>query len=95
MTFNGHRIHYDADYCREVEGYPNLVIHGPLNATLLAGLAQEAQGSALRKFSYRGVKPSTLGTALTVNAVPEGDGLRLWIGLPDGSVSMQATATFA
>ena len=39
LTFNGHRIHYDQDYCREVEGYANLVIHGPLVATLLAGFA--------------------------------------------------------
>ena len=37
LTFNGHRIHYDLDYCRRVEGYANLVIHGPLVATLLAG----------------------------------------------------------
>lgn len=41
LTFNGHRIHYDQDYCREVEGYEHLVIHGPLNATLLAALAQD------------------------------------------------------
>jgi hydroxyacyl-ACP dehydratase HTD2-like protein with hotdog domain len=38
LTFNGHRIHYDADYCRQVEGYPGLVVHGPLIATLLLGL---------------------------------------------------------
>jgi len=40
LTFNGHRIHYDGDYCREIEGYPGLVFHGPLTATLLANLAE-------------------------------------------------------
>ncbi|HSI58831.1 MAG TPA: MaoC family dehydratase N-terminal domain-containing protein [Ideonella sp.] len=94
LTFNGHRIHYDADYCREVEGYPQLVIHGPLNATLLAGFAQEIAGRPLKHFSYRGLQPSLLGNALSVNAAPEGDGLALWVALPDGAVSMRAEAAF-
>ena len=45
LTFNGHRIHYDLDYCRRVEGYDNLVIHGPLNATLLANHAELLSGA--------------------------------------------------
>ena len=45
LTFNGHRIHYDADYCREVESYASQVIHGPLNATLLAGYAERIAGN--------------------------------------------------
>lgn len=92
LTFNGHRIHYDADYCRDVEGYPNLVIHGPLNATLLAGFAEEVCGRPLKKFRYRGLKPSILGNELTINAAPDGDQLVLWVSLPDGSVSMRAEA---
>ncbi len=41
LTGNGHRIHYDADYVRDVEGYPGLIVHGPLQATWLAALAAE------------------------------------------------------
>ena len=94
LTFNGHRIHYDADYCRDIEGYPNLVIHGPLNATLLAGFAQEVSGHPLKQFRYRGLKPAILGNELSINAAQDGDQLVLWVALPDGSVSMRAEATF-
>jgi 3-methylfumaryl-CoA hydratase len=94
LTFNGHRIHYDADYCRDIEGYPNLVIHGPLNATLLAGFAQEVSGRPLKQFRYRGLKPAVLGNELSINAAQDGDLLVLWVALPDGSVSMRAEATF-
>ncbi|MDN5842697.1 MAG: MaoC family dehydratase N-terminal domain-containing protein [Alcaligenaceae bacterium] len=92
LTFNGHRIHYDVDYCRNVEGYPNLVIHGPLCATLLAGFAHEVGGRPIRQFRYRGVQPSLLGAELSVNAAKGVDGsdLTMWIGLPDGGVSMRA-----
>ncbi len=94
LTFNGHRIHYDLDYCRNVEGYANLVIHGPLQATLLAGLAARLGPKPLRHFHYRGLRPSVLGMSLTVNAVAATDGLSLWTAQPDGSVSMQAEAMF-
>ena len=94
LTFNGHRIHYDVDYCREVEGYSNLVIHGPLNATLLAGFAEEVSGKRLKEFQYRGLQPSLLGNELTINATQENNVLLLWISLPDGAISMRAEATF-
>jgi 3-methylfumaryl-CoA hydratase len=94
LTFNGHRIHYDADYCREVEGYSNLVVHGPLHATLLAGYAQDVSGKLLKTLRYRGVRPSLLGSELTVNAARTGDDMLLWTALPDGAVSMRADATF-
>lgn len=96
LTFNGHRIHYDADYCRATEGYDNLVIHGPLNATLLAGFAQEIAGRPLTRFRYRGLQPALLGNTLHLNASanPTG-GLDVWVTLPDGSVSMQAHAEYA
>jgi 3-methylfumaryl-CoA hydratase len=92
LTFNGHRIHYDVDYCRNVEGYGNLVIHGPLNATVLAGFAEEVTGKRLLSFNYRGVRPALLGTMLTLNAVVDQDQVSLWTSFPDGSVSMQAEA---
>jgi 3-methylfumaryl-CoA hydratase len=97
LTFNGHRIHYDHDYCREVEGYPNPVIHGPLNATLLAMLAQRVAGKPLRRFKYRGLRPALLGQTLRLEAAPdpeEGDGLLLWAVLANGQVCMQASANF-
>jgi 3-methylfumaryl-CoA hydratase len=94
LTFNGHRIHYDVDYCREVEGYANLVVHGPLQATVLAGLAARLGSRPLRRFRYRGVQPNLLGTPLTMNAATDGEGLVLWTALPDGAVSMQAEAAF-
>jgi 3-methylfumaryl-CoA hydratase len=92
LTFNGHRIHYDLDYCRKVEGYANLVIHGPLVATLLAGFAQEMAGKTLRRFEYRAVKPAILGTTLTLEADREGGRVDAWCRLAEGGVSMRASA---
>ena len=59
LTFNGHRIHYDADYCRD-EGYPGLVVHGPLLATALAGFAEDRLGR-LKTFNFRATAPLFLG----------------------------------
>lgn len=94
LTFNGHRIHYDVDYCREVEGYSNLVIHGPLQATLLAGWAQRTESKPIRTFAYRGVQPALLGTALSLNANSIGAGLELWTSLDGRNVAMSARAEF-
>ncbi|MFK7861348.1 MAG: MaoC family dehydratase N-terminal domain-containing protein [Granulosicoccus sp.] len=58
LTFNAHRIHYDHDYCTQVSGYPGLVVHGPLMATLLARHMQQVQpDNRLSKFSFRGLAP--------------------------------------
>ncbi|MCX7157498.1 MAG: MaoC family dehydratase N-terminal domain-containing protein [Rhodocyclales bacterium] len=91
LTFNGHRIHYDADYCREVEGYPNLVIHGPLNATLLASHAEEVSGRRLRDFRYRGMSPALLGDSITLHANVLGDRVVLYATHKD-AVCMEAEA---
>jgi 3-methylfumaryl-CoA hydratase len=91
LTFNGHRIHYDADYCRTVEGYDHCVIHGPLNATLLAQCAAQiaaAEGQTLSEFHYRGVAPATLGQTLTYAATGEHE-LTCFLG--NGHPCMQAT----
>jgi len=95
LTFNGHRIHYDLDYCRKVEGYANLVIHGPLVATLLAGFAQEVGGRPLRRFEYRALKPAILGTVLTLEADGGGDAVGTWCRLAEGGVSMRGKAFLA
>ena len=57
LTFNGHRIHYDRTYATEVEGYPGLVVHGPLMATMLSLFAERQSGRKLRKFSFRVKRP--------------------------------------
>jgi 3-methylfumaryl-CoA hydratase len=95
LTFNGHRIHYDQEYCRNVEGYDNLVVHGPLTATMLAAFATEAGDRALREFRYRGLRPALLGDCLTLSASVEGDCASLAARLCDGTVCMQADARFA
>jgi 3-methylfumaryl-CoA hydratase len=92
LTFNGHRIHYDADYCREVEGYPNLVIHGPLIATLLLDLYVR-MGKPLHTFSYRAKNPLFLPHAFSVNARSDGDSTRLWASDHEGRLAMEAEAS--
>jgi len=95
LTFNGHRIHYDLDYCRNVEGYANLVIHGPLNATMLANFAEEASGRRVREFRYRGLSPALLGETITLTASLDGDDARLAACLGSGARSMEAEAELA
>lgn len=96
LTFNGHRIHYDQAYARDEEGYPDLVVHGPLTATLLQQLALErGQGRKLAQFDFRGVSPLFVGRAFRLEGRQEGDGsLALWARGPDGELAMSATATF-
>lgn len=57
LTFNGHRIHYDRTYANEVEGYPGLVVHGPLLATLLSLFAEKKSNNKLKKFVFKGQFP--------------------------------------
>jgi 3-methylfumaryl-CoA hydratase len=93
LTFNGHRIHYDRDYARDVEGYPGLVVHGPLQATLLVNLAARLNdGRPPRVFSYRGVTPLFDGAAFTVNAMHREGGFDLWCADSTGTTTMTATA---
>lgn len=95
LTFNGHRIHYDADYARAVEGYPGLVFHGPLIATLLADLAVTEGGQGLRRFAFRGLAPIA-GMAPFALAGRRGEGaMQLWAQRADGACAMQAEAIFA
>ncbi len=99
LTFNGHRIHHDADYCRQVEHYADLVVHGPLIATRLAALAVETLGAPLARFAYRARRPVLRGATVTLAArVSPGatasgaTRVALWAELPDGSLAMQAEA---
>jgi 3-methylfumaryl-CoA hydratase len=92
LTFNGHRIHYDADYARSVEGYPGLVVHGPLIATLLLDLYAR-QGRPLKHFSYKARSPLCLPGGLTVSARASGGGAALWASDDAGGLLMEAEAS--
>lgn len=92
LTFNGHRIHYDAPYAREVEGYSGLVVHGPLQATLLAHLAHSRRGH-IKTFSFRGVAPLIGPTQATMQITEEGPRLVCRMRDPVGAVTMEAWAT--
>ena len=92
LTGNGHRIHYDMDYVREVEGYPGLVVHGPLQATWLAGLLQ---GRALARFSFRGHRPAFHDRTLALEGREQGSTVHLRTLDPGGAVCMTAEAELA
>jgi 3-methylfumaryl-CoA hydratase len=94
-TFNGHRIHYDADYCRQVEGYPGLVVHGPLLATLLLHLVQTqvAPGRALASFEFRALKPTFDLSGFHLHCSAEGDGLAVWTTNNIGQVGVDGRVT--
>ena len=91
LTFNGHRIHYDLDYARDVEGYPGLVTHGPLLAQWLIALA-ERELSHLARFSFRAVAPVFHFEVVEVCAKRAGEGLEMWVRGPDGRLAMTAEA---
>jgi 3-methylfumaryl-CoA hydratase len=74
LTANGHRIHYDVPYVTQVEGYPNLLVHGPLMATVLAEVARRTHPDrALRSFSCRARRPFFLGGVGVVHVSEPGD----------------------
>lgn len=87
LTFNGHRIHYDETYARQIEGYDGLVVHGPLLAHLLMGLAERKLG-ALTQFSYRATAPLMHHETATLCWK---DG-QAWVRGPDGRQCMMAEA---
>jgi 3-methylfumaryl-CoA hydratase len=91
LTMNSHRIHYDRPYATEVEHYPGLVVHGPLQATLLAALAERLLEAPLSTFRFRGVAPAFAGERLDLHAAPAADGLDLWTS-HGGIRRMTATA---
>ncbi len=90
LTGNGHRIHYDMDYVRNVEGYPGLIVHGPLQATWLAGLLA---GQKIASFAFRGRRPAFHGAPLRLQSWNDGPQHRLRTLDPEGAVCMEAEAT--
>ena len=96
LTFNGHRIHYDRKYVTEVEGYPGLIVHGPLIATLLMDLVRRnAPGADVASFRFRAVRPTFDLHAFRVNGQVQSDGkaIKLWAQDHEGWLTMDAVAT--
>ncbi|BDI59977.1 MaoC family dehydratase N-terminal domain-containing protein [Qipengyuania nanhaisediminis] len=93
LTFNTHRIHYDAPYARGEERYRGLVVHGPLTASLLLGLAaREIGDNTLSQFSFRGMSPAIAGEVLHLAIRRDGDEITLGAFASDGRQVMKATA---
>ena len=97
LTGNGHRIHYDHPYVTGVEGYPGLVVHGPLQATLLAAHALRAagEGARLATFRYRGLRPCFDGQDLQLLAVAGNGAVRAESRDHTGATCQKADATLA
>ena len=94
LTFNSHRIHYDADYARDIEGYSGLVIHGPLIATLLLDAAKH-NAPPIRSFEFRAKSPLLLPDPFTVHGTRDPDAVKLWATNADGGLAMEASAQYA
>ena len=95
LTFNGHRIHYDRRYVTGVEGYPGLIVHGPLIATLLLDLLWlERPEADVAAFSFRAVRPTFDLHPFRVSGAVQEDGksVRLWASDHEGFLTMDATA---
>ena len=94
LTFNGHRIHYDRKYVTEVEGYPGLIVHGPLIATLLMDLLRRhAPEAEVASFRFKAVRPTFYLHAFRVNGQRDGDTVKLWAQDHEGWLTMDAVAT--
>ena len=95
VTFNGHRIHYDWPYATETEGYPGLVVHGPLMATLsLRAFCRANPAARLRRFTYRGVRPLIAPHPFEVSGrVVAAGKAELWVGNDEG-VAQKGEVTF-
>lgn len=94
LTFNTHRIHYDAPYSREVERYRGLVVHGPLTASLLLQLAASELGeNALCSFAFRGVSPAIAGEELHLAMRKSEEGYDLAAFASDGRQITKASAS--
>ncbi len=98
-TFNGHRIHYDLDYSRQIEGYPGLVVHGPLIATLLLGFVENqiAPGRSIKSFEFRAHRPTFDFSEFHLHASSTDDKntLNLWSTNNLGQVGLDGRVTLA
>ena len=97
LTMNSHRIHYDRSYVTEVEGYPGLLVHGPLTTTLILDLfRREMPAATMKTFQVRAMAPLYDIDDFSVEGAPgdEPDRVLLWALTHDGALSQSAEATF-
>lgn len=92
MTSNSHRIHYDAEYTSKVEGFPALVVHGPLLALYMAELARTRSDRPVQRLRYRLTKPVFVGDAIRVQGTPTVDGSTAELSVISGSGTVHASA---
>ncbi|TQM11784.1 FAS1-like dehydratase domain-containing protein [Pseudonocardia kunmingensis] len=96
LTYNAHRIHYDRTYATQVEGYPDLVVHGPLLALLALELPRvHAPGAAVTEFTYRLVRPAFVPADVEATATVDGPRLDIAVGAVGVGPSLTATAVLA
>lgn len=95
LTFNAHRIHYDVDFCRNHEGYPDLVVHGPLTATLLLDLFyHQYPNEQIVGFEYRAHSPLFNPHPFTINGKRQGKRGEAWASNHEGGLAMKAKVMF-
>jgi len=96
LTFNGHRIHYDKEYAINEEHYPGLVVHGPMQATMLLDLCRQHAGRPMKKFEYRAQHPLFAGHDFTVNGNFDAAACKadVWSANDAGNCAMRGTASF-
>jgi 3-methylfumaryl-CoA hydratase len=92
LTFNSFRIHYDRRYATEVEGYPGLVVHAPLMATMLLDLVRRNSARAVQSFRFRALAPVFDTAPFHVRGEENSTGASLWIAGDDGGLRMEAEA---
>jgi 3-methylfumaryl-CoA hydratase len=90
LTFNAHRIHYDRDYAQNSEGYPDLIVHGPLQATLLLNQVARSLGAVPRRITYLGLAPLFCGTPIGLHVTGENGTGESWCSNADGIRTMSA-----
>jgi 3-methylfumaryl-CoA hydratase len=96
LLFNAHRIHYDLPYVLEEEHYPGLIVHGPLQATLLLELCRWNSSRPVKQFDYRAMSPVFHTETFSVNGNPSPDGssAEVWTANEKGSIAMHAKVKF-
>lgn len=97
LLFNAYRIHYDRQYVTEVEGYPGLIVHGPLIATLLTDLVRRNSAAVMTAFRFKAVQPLFDTSHFAVCGAPSADGktVALWAQNASSQLAMEANATLA
>jgi 3-methylfumaryl-CoA hydratase len=95
LTFNAHRIHYDQPYATTAEGYPGLVVHGPLTAVLLMELVRLHAHRSVTAFAFRGQAPLFDLAPFRLIGTPAGEQIHLEAQGPDGKTAMTASADLA